>query len=143
MSKELEAINKVVNYWTGFIDGSRRAVFDNGDNSSKGAMYTILASMSQPSVYDKTRVVKFRELLHKTVSESKPSTISVDYSPDRLLDRVAEETLENNYNPMSTFPCKTTMWINYDTGVVSVSEGYRADEVYINEDGTKNLSTLH
>ena len=135
-------VKKVVSYWSGFLKDPSTSRFNNGDDSKNGVMSSMLSEMGKPKSYPLDEINEFETKLTKAIELNKPSTISVDYSPDSLLGDIANSCL-SNWNNMSTFPCKTTMWINYDTGEVSVSEGYGANETYINEDGTKNLSTLH
>lgn len=118
--------NKVAAKW--WADKLRKVVprnYDNGDNSSTGGMAMLLASMlamnSQPS---DEAINLFEERLADTIKEhvevNGSMTLDVDYGPDYILSKLAQETGVS----ANRFPWKTTMWIKKDK--VSVSAGYAA-----------------
>lgn len=130
MSRVERVVETVVKYWSGFLKDTSTSKFDNGDDSSNGMMTTMLAMMSKPSSHPESEVEAFEKMLFDAIMQKQPRHIGVDYHPDLILGDVAEQCL-TNYNSMTVFPCKTTMWINYEEGIVKVSEGYGADVVVL------------
>lgn len=118
--------DKVAAKW--WADKLRKVVprnYDIGDTSSTGGMVMLLASVlamnSQPS--DKAINLfeeRLADTIKKHVEDNCSMTLSVDYGPDYILDKLAQETGVS----ANRFPKKTTMWIKKDK--VSVSVGYAA-----------------
>jgi hypothetical protein len=58
------------------------------------------------------------------IEGERPSSISVDYDPDFILGTAL--SLSGLNSKARVFPVKTTMFIDWDNDIVSVSEGYAA-----------------
>lgn len=131
---EVEIARIAANYWLGFLTDPQSAKFDNGDTSQTGAMAQMLFGMAkskqQPCTKEQGEQF-FHALVLKLVTDQ-TSSIHVDYNPDYILGKIMDDVFgKNGWNSSATFPVKTNMWINWTTGLIQVSEGYRAP--------TKNL----
>lgn len=99
--------------------------FNMGDSTPNGgaamASGTRLALRFQPA---EENIDCFEEILEKKieeiVEEYGSAILSVDYGPDWILSKVAENANVSTHG----FPWKTTMWISKKR--VSVRSGYRA-----------------
>lgn len=126
---EVEIANIVADYWLNFLIDPTTAKFDNGSDNKASAVaqmaFNIAKASQKPIEASKLEMVK-NKLLVKLLN-SQPSGIHVDYSPGWPLYEVLDEVLgEKGWNHSTTFPCKTNMYINWYTGHIEVSEGYRA-----------------
>lgn len=129
MNKKLIA-TKVAKYWTDFLRDPSTSKFDNGDSSSNGAMAMMLSKLGQPSGYSDSEIGCFESQMVANLLLDLPSSLNVDYSPCCFIGDIADEKL-GSWSSMSTFPCKTNMRIDWESGEVKVSEGYAADFIQI------------
>ncbi len=131
MKIEIEMLDAAVNYWAGFLEDTSTSRFDNGDTSEQGAMMMMMSELSKPTSHPAEEVAAFKEQLKINILEEMPRNISVDYQPDHILGQAAEST-PSKWSSMSTFPCKTSMYLSLDDGgEISVSQGYGAASVVI------------
>lgn len=129
---ENEVIEAAANYWTAFLIDPLSFEFDNGDDSPTGRMSKMMANMGKQKEYSEEEIKAFKKLLCEKLIAQKPFRISIDYNANGILKEVADATL-TKWSDMSTFPCKTGMSINYEEGVVAVSQGYYQPTVIIYE----------
>lgn len=104
--------------------------FDMGESGEVGFWAMMLGTMAAMNTQTPSENIdKFEERLSETIKEEVEDcghlTLSVDYGPDYILGRLAQETEVST----NGFPWKTTMWI--EKGKVSVSAGYAAPEEII------------
>lgn len=124
---EVEIARVAANWWTNFLKDPMTATFDNGDTSRTGSMSKMMAEMGRPKQYDPEKIEEFFHSLVLELCTNQPSTIHVDYSPDYVISSLMNKIFtDRGWNNMSSFPCKTNMWINWTTGKIQVSKGYRA-----------------
>lgn len=123
----MEYYEVAAKWWADKLRNVGPGHFNNGDDSSTGGigmmLATMLASKTQASnekidLFEK----KLAETIKEEVEDRDSMTLSVDYGPDRVLGRLAEECAVST----NGFPWKTTMWIDKEN--VSVSSGYRSPE---------------
>ncbi len=113
-------------WWTDLL--RKGAEWDNGDDRCN-AFTSTLSSVFPKAVPTETQLETFYEALKanlKTTLRSDGTTqVYVDYhAPDVLMDAATSAGI--NANGMTTFGCKTCMWITPHK--VSVSQGYGAPE---------------
>jgi hypothetical protein len=72
-------------------------------------------------------IQKFEQALLSVIEERQPSTISVDYNPDALLDEAEKKA---GINLAHRLPAKTTMWLEPDALLVSQSYGAQPTCIY-------------
>ena len=122
----MEYYEVAAEWWANKLRNVSLSNFDNGDDSFFNRMAMILAaSLAVEAKTPDEAIDLFQKKLADTVKKFVEShdvrmILSVDYGPDHILSKVAEETGVG----MERFPWKTTMWISQDK--VSVSAGYAA-----------------
>ena len=116
-------INTITNYWTRFLEDTSTSQFDNGDTGQNAMMMKMIANIGKPKNYPNSDILLFKQRMKTNLNDEQPRRISVDYSPDSFLGEIAENTL-TKWNNMSTFPCKTSMSIDWNSGEIIVREGY-------------------
>lgn len=123
MDSKTEAITKAVAWWSNFLKHTETSRFNNGDHSFQGIMTAGLADICKPKTHPPAEIEAFENRLTEILTEETPRYTGVDYDPEGALGVAASETLSKVWQ---VFPCKTQMWLDYTTGKVTVSEGYRA-----------------
>ena len=132
MDIKKETAVKVAKYWSGFLKDTSTSKFDNGDTSGNGAMAMMLSEMGKPKGYPDDEVIAFESQMLANLMLDLPRYLGVDYSPDSFIANIADDKL-SKWNSMSTFPCKTNMHINWETGIVKVSQGYGAESIELKD----------
>jgi len=137
MNKEIEIAVK----WWGDQLRAPMVKFDNGDDSLHGFMGQELAALNKKAapIIPEARIQLFELSLTailKDICDEYPNKsgghfrkLSNDYGPDSKLSLACKAS--EIKCTITTFPWKTTMWIN--PGSVSVSEGYGAETQIIYE----------
>lgn len=125
MVNVLEMCNTAAKWWGNKIRGfgSRH---DNGDREETGGLAGLLADLMNEPITDEI-TIKFEKILEqKLIEEQKAGRkflwFGCDYSPDKILADSAKEAGV----PLSNFPWKTRMHVEFEDECVLVADGYRA-----------------
>jgi hypothetical protein len=142
-----EIITRAVELWCRSL---LTPVFDNGDNTSTGAIGYTIATMNIQNDKSKIddieeRVEKFREILTKDLLALRdgeghfPRWLDVDYGPCEVIAKAADKA----GIPHSQFSCKSSVSMSPEK--VSASFGYGGEHVnhYLLVDGRWLVTTLY
>lgn len=119
-----EMIETAADWWYKTLGGRQK--FDNGDESATGGMAWALAMLAAPAPPTTDTLGMFRAAMVNWLKKQ-PRTYStildVDYGPGGELQDIMEAAGGTGIS----FPIKTTMWLNWDKGTVTVRHGYSAE----------------
>ena len=127
INNELEdAINKMVKVLGDFLRNQNMVNFDNGDDSPNGAMAAMLFKMGQRhNNFEESKILEFEKLLVKKCIEENILEIHIDYNPCAILGEAMDETFgKKGWASMSTFPVKTSIYIDKNNFGVFLKKGY-------------------
>lgn len=117
-----QMIEVATDWWVSALGGPK---FDNGDRSANGAMATALATISATKPTS-AALTKFRAAMVNYLTKHPrvhSLCLDVDYGPGWELSAIANAAGTLGLS----FPWKTTMWLDWERGTVSVRYGYGAE----------------
>jgi hypothetical protein len=122
MNEKERSIAKVAaEYCSRFIKDPSTAKYDNGSGDPIPMM---LHRLLLPEPATDKELALFMDSLTQVILEEKPRITEVDYNPSYILRRALNMSSLEWIS--EAFPIKTTMYIDWDSGEVAVSEGYAA-----------------
>lgn len=118
----MEYNNVAAKWWADKLRNASPGNFDMKESGDLGFGIMMLGTMIAMDTQTPSKNIdKFEEHLSKTIKEMVERcghlTLSVDYGPDYILGKIAQETEVS----INKFPWKTTMWI--EKCKISVSSG--------------------
>ncbi len=129
----LDMVHSIVDYWVSFLRDPNSFIPDNGDPSKQGAMFTANTTLKKCLKYTEEEIINFEKKLIESLSKKRPQFLEVDYTPCNFLQTIILDTLTSSQDMGSIFPVKTDMFIRWDVGEVTVSQGYQAPDKVIHQ----------
>lgn len=134
-TKKLAIATTIANKATSYLRDVSLTKFDNGDYSSDGIMVQKLLKMGRVKVnFDADKCDEFEKILTNKIMDKTYGIINgvnIDYHPDSNITETMDQVFGEDWNSMSVFPWKTTIYYNQTKDKVFIKEGYGADKVEI------------